>query len=87
MLSTPDFSLSEFTDRYHLWAGLILLSVLGAFHLAGIAISQGFRFLGDVHEAYFSYKARCAENRRRYFEEYSRRGNAREAATTLRQEI
>ena len=59
-------SLSEFTDTYHLWSVIILLSVMGVYHLAGLLIHWGFRLCGDAHEEYFNFKARIVENRRRY---------------------
>jgi hypothetical protein len=66
MLSAHSSSLSEFTDSYHLWSVVILLCLMGIYHLAGLLIHLGFRLCGDAHEEYYNFKARTVENRRRY---------------------
>jgi hypothetical protein len=58
--------LSEFIDTYHLWSLVLLLSLMGVYHLAGLLIHWGFRLCGDAHEEYCNFKARTVENRRRY---------------------
>ena len=63
----PDSSsLSHFIETYHLLYWLILFSLLGVYHFVTVAIWHWFRLLGEVNEAYYSYKTRCAENKRRY---------------------
>jgi hypothetical protein len=66
MLPSSGSALSQLVDSYHLWDCLILFVVLGVYHFLTITILHGFRFLGEVNEAYYNYRARCAENRRRY---------------------
>jgi hypothetical protein len=57
---------SAFTDTYHLWSVIILLCVMGIYHLAGLLLHWGFRLCGDAHEEYYAFKVRCAENRDRF---------------------
>lgn len=57
---------SEFIDRYDLWSWVILFCLLGVYHFLTVAIWHWFRLLGEINEAYFSYKTRCVENRRRH---------------------
>jgi len=66
MLAPPSSSLSQFVDAYHLWSLVIPLFLLGAYHLMDLAAHLWFRSLGNINEAYYAYKARCLENRRRY---------------------
>lgn len=66
MTAVASSSLSEFTDSYHLWSVIILLCLMGLYHLAGLMIHWGFRLCGDAHEEYYAFKARCAENRDRF---------------------
>jgi hypothetical protein len=66
-MSAPSSSfLSQFVDNPHLWDFVILFLVLGVYHFLTITILHGFRFMGEINEAYYAYKARCVENRRRY---------------------
>jgi hypothetical protein len=66
-MSTPSGSLlSEFVDTYHLWSLVIVFIVLGVHHAVDLGAHLWFRSLGNVNEAYYSYKARCLENKRRY---------------------
>jgi hypothetical protein len=58
--------LSEFIDTYHLWSVVLLLCLMGIYHLAGLLIHWGFRLCSDAHEEYYNFKARTVENRRRY---------------------
>jgi hypothetical protein len=66
MFATTSSSLSQFVDSYHLWSVVLLLSLMGVYHLAGLLIHWGFRLCGDAHEEYYNFKARIVENRRRY---------------------
>jgi hypothetical protein len=65
MSATPS-PLSQLIDAYHLWSLVIPLCVLGAYHAMGIIIQEGFHLCREVHEAYYTFKTRCRENKRRY---------------------
>ena len=66
MLPPASSSLSQFVDTYHLWSGLILLSLFGVYHILAVGVWHWFRFIGDANEAYYAYKTRRIENQRRY---------------------
>ena len=65
-MSSPDSFLFHFMDEYHLWSWVLLLSLFGVYHFVTVAVWHWFRLLGEVNEAYYCYKTRCVENRRRY---------------------
>jgi hypothetical protein len=65
-MSAPTSILSEFIDTYHLWSVLIVFILLGVHHALDLGAHVWFRSLGNFNESYYSYKARCVENRRRY---------------------
>jgi hypothetical protein len=66
MPAAPGSSLSQFVDSYHLWSLVLTVFLLGVYHLLDLGAHLWFRSLGNINEAYYSYKARCVENRRRY---------------------
>jgi hypothetical protein len=66
MLVPPGSSLSQFVDAYHLWSFVLPVFFLGAYHLLDLAVHLCFKSLGNFHEAYYGYKTRCVEDRRRY---------------------
>ena len=39
---------------------------MGAYHLMDLAAHLWFRSLGNINEAYYAYRTRCLESRRRY---------------------
>jgi hypothetical protein len=66
MLAPPGSSISQFVDAYHLWDLIVLLCLLGLHHALDLGSHLWFRSLGNMNEAYYGYKTRCVENRRRY---------------------
>ena len=76
MPSPPDSALSQFVDAYHLWSLVLPVFLLGAYHLLDLGAHLWFRSLGNINEAYYSYKTRCAENRRRYEQAVGERDKA-----------
>jgi hypothetical protein len=62
----PGSSVYQFLETYHLWPAVLVLCALGVYHGLTIVIWHWFRLLGEAHEAYYSFKIRCTEDRRRY---------------------
>ena len=66
MPAPPSSSISQFVDAYHLWSLVLPVFLLGAYHLLDLAAFLWFKSLGNIHEAYYVYKTRCLETKRRY---------------------
>jgi hypothetical protein len=58
--------LFQFVATYHLSSLAVLFCLLGLSHALDFAVHLWFRFLANLNESYYSYKARCVENRHRY---------------------
>ena len=65
-ITAADSHLSDIADRYHLWPWVILFLFCGILGALGMAIRYSFRFLEDVHDAFYEFKKHCADNKRRY---------------------
>jgi len=61
-----DSFLSEFTDKYHLWPWALLFLFFGVLGALSMAVRYCFHFLEEVPQSFYEFRARCAENRRRY---------------------
>jgi|HubBroStandDraft_1064217.scaffolds.fasta_scaffold00047_4 hypothetical protein len=72
----PDSFLSEFTDKYHLWPWALLFLFFGFLGAVNMAVRYFLRFLEEIQEAVYDFRARCAETRRRYEESVSQRTSA-----------
>jgi hypothetical protein len=75
MLLPSDSFLSEFTDKYHLWPWALLFLFFGFLGALNMAVRYCFRFLEDIQESFYDFRARCAENKRRFEENVSRRAS------------
>ena len=73
MLLPSDSVLSEFTDKYHLWPWALLFLFFGLLGALNMAVRYCFRFLEEIQESFYDFKARCDENRLRYQDSVSRR--------------
>lgn len=65
-MPTSSGPLFHFIDTFHLWSIVIVFIVLGVHHAIDLGVHLWFQSLGNVNEAYYAYKARCLENKRRY---------------------
>jgi hypothetical protein len=52
--------------KYDLLWVVLLLAFAGLCHFFDFVVWTGFKLLGGFNEAYYGYKIRCLENKRRY---------------------
>ena len=58
--------LPELAAQYHLIPFILLFMFVGVVSTLSMATQTCFRFLGEVVDAYYDFRVRCAEGKRRY---------------------
>ncbi len=61
-------SLVDLTETYHLLPIVLWFVLVGVFHTLTMLISYGFRCISEVVEAFYDFRIRCGESKRRYLE-------------------
>jgi len=70
-------SLVDLTEKYHLLPIVLWFVLVGLFHTLTMLVSFGFRCASEIVDAFYDFRIRCGESKRRYLE----RSASRDAAT------
>jgi len=61
-------SLVDLAEKYHLLPIVLWFVLVGLMHSLTMLVSFGFRCASEIVEAFYDFRMRCGESKRRYLE-------------------